>query len=376
MTRARATTALVLTTLAAGALPATSTAAPVKGLQDADMAFNHPQLQDEFLLRATEAKVRLTRFNPRWDGRSRVPDAGQIAQLKAFAAKAVATGSSIKDVEIAPYIPGGESFNPRRTRKGPTAGSKISRSAYRAWLDALTKELKDLPLRKFYTAINEPNWYSAIPRRGGATMYRNLHNDAYRIVKKNDPKAKVLFGELAPFARKASKNYPVGRATDPGDFVREVLGLDSKWRAKRGTKRSKFTIKADGVALHTYDFKANPSKRLKDRDKWTQANLSYAKSDLRKAARTKRISSSAVKRIYLTEFAYKTRNAPAADRLSESRAASYLKSAWKIAKKQGVRSFLWYQLRDPQNDAETWQSGLLPREGDGGRLWTTFRGLK
>ncbi|MGE4428456.1 MAG: hypothetical protein AB7G37_18540 [Solirubrobacteraceae bacterium] len=374
MTRARATTVLVLTTLAAGVVPATAGAAPSKGLQDADMAFKHPQLQNELLLRATEAKVRMTRFNPRWDGQSRVPDAGQIAQLKAFAAKAVATGSSIKEVEIAPYIPGGESFNPRRTRKGPTAGSKISRTAYRVWLDALTKELADLPLKKYYTAINEPNWYSAIPRRGGATMYRNLHNDAYRIVKKNDPQAKVLFGELAPFARKASKNYPVGRASDPGDFVREVLGLRSNWKAKGSRKR--YTIKADGVALHTYDFKANPNKRLKDRDKWTQANLAYAKSDLRKAAKTKRIPSAAVKRIYLTEFAYKTRNAPKADKLSESRASTYLRRAWTIAKKQKARSFLWYQLRDPQSTEETWQSGLLPREGDGGRLWRTFRGLK
>jgi hypothetical protein len=150
-----------------------------------------------------------------------------------------------------------------------------------------------------------------------------------------------------------------------------VLGLSKSWKATGSA--SSHTVKADGVALHTYDFKADPNKKRSNRDQWTQANLAYAKSDLKKAAATGRLPSSAAGRVYLTEFAYKTTGP---DKISTTLARTYLKRAWAIAEKQKVRSFVWYQLRDPKSKGESWQSGLKSRTGGTRATWTTFRTLK
>ncbi|WP_320672994.1 hypothetical protein [Patulibacter defluvii] len=373
MTRNRAALALATTAasaaLLAPALPAS--AAVTKGLQDQEMTVNQPALTPAFLTAAQEAKVGLVRFNTRWDGQSSVPDAGQVAAIKAFAAKAAAAG--IGAIEVAPNISGDASFNPKGKGKGPKASEKISETAYRAYIRALATALKDVPVARFYSAINEPNWYRHIPQRGGAILYRRLHNIAYEEIKATDPGAKVLFGELLPYARPKSKSYPHGQSADPGAFVREALGLTSSWKGKGRT--ASYTVKADGVSLHTYDFKADPSRKTKTRgrDAWVHANLDWAKADLKKVAKTKRLSSTAAGRIYLTEFAYKTSGS---DKLSTSKANSYLKKAWTVAKKQKVRSFLWYQLRDPVSTEELWQSGLQTRDGGVRSTWTTFKGLR
>ncbi|WP_320672995.1 hypothetical protein [Patulibacter defluvii] len=372
MTRIRTTAAVASTAAAALALTPASpaSAAVLKGLQDQQMTVNEPGLTPAFLSAAKEAKVRLVRFNTRWDGQASVPDGAQIAAIRAFAQQAAASGSGVTAIEVSPNVSGDESFNPRR-KKGPTAASKISVSAYRSYIRALAEGLKDLPLTRYYAPLNEPNWFRHIPKRGAGTVYRKIHNTAYEQIKAVDPKAQVLFGELLPYDRAKSRNYPYGQSTDAGTFVREVLGLRSNWKPKG--KTSTYKVKADGVSLHTYDFKADPRKKRKDRDDWTQANLGYAKADLKKAAKSKRISSKAAGRIFLTEFAYKTAGS---DKLSTSKASTYLKRAWTIAKKQKVRSFLWYQLRDPTSAGEMWKSGLQTATGGSRRTWTTFRGLK
>jgi hypothetical protein len=371
MTRNRATLALATAaTSAIVLLPAgAANAKVVKGLQDQEMTVNNPSLAGTFFADAKTAKVGMLRFNTRWDGKTTSPDGGQVAQIRAAIEQGVANG--IKSVVVSPNISGDESFNPRGNKKGPTAASKISSSAYKTYIQTLAASLKGTGATIFYAPVNEPNWYRHIPKRGGAALYRKLHNIAYTEVKKVDPSAKILFGELLPYERARSRNFPNGQSVDAGTFTREVLGLTSSWKAKGSSKT--YTVKADGVSLHTYDFKADPRKKRADRDDWTQGNLSYAKADLKKAGKTKRLSSTAASRIYLTEFAYKTAGN---DKLSTSKSASYLKSAWAIAKKQKVRSFVWYQLRDPAASGEQWKSGLKTKSGGTRSTWTAFRGLK
>jgi hypothetical protein len=371
MTRNRAT--LVLATAATSAIAlvpvGAANAAVVKGLQDQEMTVNNPSLASAFAKDAKSAKVGMVRFNTSWDGKQSAPYGDQVAAIRTAIVQSVANG--IKSVEISPNISGDESFNPRGKGKGPTAASKISSTAYTSYIRTLAASLKGTGATIYYAPINEPNWYRHIPKRGGAALYRKLHNIAYDEVKKTDPSAKVLFGELLPYERAKSKNYPNGQSTDAGSFTREVLGLKSNWKGSGSTKT--YSVKADGVALHTYDFKADPRKKRSDRDDWTQANLAYAKADLKKAAKTKRLSSTAAGRIYLTEFAYKTAGA---DKVSAATASRYLKYAWAIAEKQKVRSFIWYQLRDPQAAGEQWKSGLKTKTGGTRSTWTTFRGLK
>jgi hypothetical protein len=371
MTRNRATLVLATAAVSSVALiPAgAANAKVVKGLQDQEMTVNMPELASAFYTDAKAAKVGMLRFNTRWDGKASSPDGDQVARIRAAIDQGVDNG--IRSVVVSPNISGDASFNPRGRRQGPTAASKISSSAYKTYIQTLAASLKGTGATIFYAPVNEPNWYRHIPKRGGAALYRKLHNIAYTEIKKIDPKAKILFGELLPYERELSRNYPNGQSVDAGTFTREVLGLKSNWKAKGSNKT--YTVKADGVSLHTYDFKADPRKKRRDRDDWTQANLGYAKADLRKAARTKRLSSTAASRIYLTEFAYKTAGS---DKLSTSKSAAYLKRAWAIAEKYKVRSFVWYQLRDPQAAGEQWKSGLKSKTGGSRKTWTTFRGLK
>lgn len=372
MTLPRATRILTATAAisAVALVPAgAANAKVVKGLQDQEMTVNVPGLNSAFYTDAKAAKVGMLRFNTRWNGQDSSPDLAQVAAIRAAIVQGVQNG--IGAVEISPNISGDKSFNPRGRGKGPTAASKVSSKAYTTYIRTLATQLEGTGASLYYAPVNEPNWYQHLPKRGGAALYRKLHNIAYTQVKAVNKKNKVLFGELLPYDRPLSKNYPNGQSTDAGTFTREVLGLKSNWTA-RGSRKA-YTVKADGVALHTYDFKADPRKKRKDRDDWTMGNLAFAKSDLRKAARTKRISSSAVKAIYLTEFAYKTKGS---DKISTSKASTYLKRAWTIAEKQKVRAFLWYQLRDPQSTGESWQSGLKTREGATRSTWTAFRGLK
>jgi len=373
MLRNRTVLALAVSAASAAALlPATgANAAPLKGLQDQEMTVNFPDMVPEFLKASDTANVQMVRFNTRWDGKSSKPDGGQISGIRQFVQQANAGNSGITAIEVVPTVTGGSSFNPKGKKPGPTAASKISVKAYSAYVQALATALKDLPIDRYYSALNEPNWFRHIPKRGAGAVYRQLHNTAYTQIKRIDPEAKVLFGELLPYARPLSKTYPNGQSTNAGSFVREVLNLDKNWKPKGSSKT--YTVKADGIALHTYDFKADPRKKRKDRDDWTQGNLSYAKSDLRKAVKTKRLPSSVNSNLYLTEFAYKTSGS---DSIPVSRAATYLKAAWSIAKKQKAKSFLWYQLRDPQTSEELWQSGLQTRSGGTRATWTAFVGLR
>jgi hypothetical protein len=373
MYRPRTLLALAVSVATAGALvPAAGVhAAPLKGLQDQDMTINFPDMVPEFLSASEDADVQLVRFNTRWDGKSSKPDGGQITGIRQFVQQAVASDSEITAIEVVPTVTGGSSFNPKGKKPGPTASSKISVKAYSAYVQTLATALRDLPIDRYYSALNEPNWYRHLPKRGNAAMYRRLHNTAYTQIKRIDPEAKVLFGELLPYARPLSKNYPNGQSQNAGSFVREVLGLTSSWKAKGSSKT--YAVKADGVALHTYDFKADPRKKRADRDDWTQANLGYAKSDLRKAARAKRLPSKAASSIYLTEFAYKTTGS---DKIPSGRAARYLKSAWKIAEQQKAKSFVWYQLRDPRSSDQLWESGLQTRSGGSRSTWRAFVGLR
>jgi hypothetical protein len=365
-------TVLALATTAAVALvPATGAgAATLKGLQDQEMTVNTPALTPAFLDASQTARVQMVRFNTRWDGKSSTPDRQQIDAIRNVVLQADQRGSQISAIEVVPTVTGGDSFNPKGKKPGPTAASKISVKAYSAYVQALASALDDLPVDRFYSALNEPNWFRHIPKRGAAALYRRLHNTAYTQIKRIDPEAKVLFGELLPYARPLSKTYPNGQSVNAGSFVRDVLGLDKNWKPKGSSKT--YTVKADGVSLHTYDFKANPAKKRANRDDWTQGNLSYAKSALRKAAKTKRLPSKAVSNLYLTEFAYKT-SGP--DRIPAGTARTYLRSAWSIAKKQKAKSFIWYQLRDPKS-SETWQSGLQTRSGDPRVTWGAFSALR
>ena len=90
-----------------------------------------------------------------------------------------------------------------------------------------------------YAIWNEPNlnaWLS--PSHRAASLYRALYRAGYKNVKAADPRAKVLFGELAPTGD--------GRVIAPLRFLRDVTCSNAAYKAARRCA----PLKSDGFAIH------------------------------------------------------------------------------------------------------------------------------
>ena len=98
-----------------------------------------------------------------------------------------------------------------------------------------------------YSIWNEPNlsaWLS--PSASAPKLYRSLYSSGYTAIKTVDPKAKVLFGELAPNRD--------GRTIAPLKFLRDVTCSKANYKAARKCP----PLKADGLALHPYQLTKAP----------------------------------------------------------------------------------------------------------------------
>jgi hypothetical protein len=210
-----------------------------------------------------------------------------------------------------------------------------------------------------YSILNEPNHRGSLQSKAGsaagnAALYRSLYKAGYDAVKKADSKAKVWFGELAPFPAKK------GVAITPLDFLRQMFCLNS---SNRPNGKRCATLRADAFAYHPYDFGSPPNKRfdyktrkgLTARDARnivTMANLNDLVKVVDALAKNKRlvkVKGSGGLDINLTEFGYfsaldgssaKTKKVfPASTR------ARYLVQAFEIAQKnKRVKSMLQFLL--------------------------------
>ena len=200
---------------------------------------------------------------------------------------------------------------------------------------------------------NEPNWVTHLsPKSKAPARYRNLYRSGYSAIKRVSPSAKVLIGELMPGANRK-------KSTPALQFLRSVVCAKSGYRrAKRCS-----TLKADGFAIHPYNFARRPSKaRSRDKDIVEMGSLSRLTVALDKLSRAKLLRTPSGKSmpVYLTEFGYFTSGATA---VSPARHASWMAEAWGIAKKnRRVKQLLQYQLIDPWFDV-TWRTAVLERDG-------------
>src|SRR3954451_9407523 len=211
-----------------------------------------------------------------------------------------------------------------------------------------------------YAIWNEPNWSTWLaPGRTAASQYRRLYSAGYKAAKAADPKAKVLIGELAPVGG--------GHAIAPLKFLRDVTCSKANYKAARHCA----TLKADGFALHPYQFTSSPRVAAGKPDDVPIGALSRLTSALDKLARRKalRTPSGAKMGVYLTEFGYLTTGSRA--QKPKVRAA-WLASAFQTARRNPrVKQLLQYQLVDPPED-ELWHSAILDRHG---RRLPTYAGL-
>ena len=197
-----------------------------------------------------------------------------------------------------------------------------------------------------WSVWNEPNWHSQLgPRSRAASLYRGLYRSAYAAITAEQPKARVLIGELMPGANR-TRSIPALR------FLRSLA-------CKRCPK-----LRADGFALHPYNFARRPaSARSSNRDVVEMGSLSRLTRALDDLARSGRLRTRRGGRmpLYLTEFGYHT-TGPVA--VSSSTHARWMTEAYRIAERNPrVRQLLQYQMIDPWPENVTWRSAVLERDG-------------
>jgi hypothetical protein len=226
-----------------------------------------------------------------------------------------------------------------------------------------------------YSIWNEPNWHtllqpSARCRKGAwgrgcdgklGALYRKLYTGAYTQIKRADPAAQVLIGELAPRAKG-------GAASSPLSFLRALTCSQADWKAAGRCGR----LYADGFAQHPYDFTVKPSRKPSGLDDVTLATLGRLTGALGRLARRRALSTRAGRPlpVYLTEHGY---FGSGARKIPESRRVAYLRQSFDIALRHPrVRQLLQYLLVAPPVGRDVFPTQIVDA---GGRPFASFDAL-
>jgi hypothetical protein len=202
-----------------------------------------------------------------------------------------------------------------------------------------------------YSIWNEPNWDTWLnPVNHAAGIYRSLYTAGYAAIKRVDPSAKVLIGELQPYAEPHS--------IAPLLFLRGVTCSTVRYTAAQRCPG----LRADGLALHPYQFTVAPNRPFGGPDDAPFGSLSHMTRALDKLAHRHALTTPSGHHLdlYLTEFGYLTQGRRA---LSASRRAAWLTQAYRIARSNPrVKELLQYQLLDGATRS-AWHSGVMSSRG-------------
>jgi hypothetical protein len=205
-----------------------------------------------------------------------------------------------------------------------------------------------------YAIWNEPNWPSWLqPTSRAAAIYRGLYQQGYRAVKQADPRAQVLFGELAPMG-------PPEAAIRPLTFLRNVACVNARFRRVRRCA----PLRADGFAHHPYTLGWSPSFPGAHPDDVTMGSLIRLRVTLSELARRRALATPRgdPPPLYLTEYAYHADSW----RISPARRADYAVDAYRRALAEpGVRQMVWYHVvaPPPNQPKRVWDTALLDNDG-------------
>ena len=205
-----------------------------------------------------------------------------------------------------------------------------------------------------YSTWNEPNWHGhLVPLRTAGDQYRRLHVAGERALRRSDPAALVLFGELAPLGEPEA-------AVAPLRFLRQATCSDRSWRAARYCA----PLVADGFALHPYTLRWAPDFPGRSADDVTTGSLGRLHHPLahlaaRGALRTPKGRASMP--LFLSEWGWhaRSRRIPPA-----ARSAMLARGLRLIASDPRVREVTWYQLVSPPSlPRPPWDTGLVLPDG-------------
>ncbi|MEV4422594.1 hypothetical protein AB0L40_21840, partial [Patulibacter sp. NPDC049589] len=190
---------MALLLLLASAVPlliaAPGASALSKGLMDENLPrSDDPAQRAEFFATAKAANVKFVRTYIQWEGKTSHPAAHEIASIRRYAQEAKASGIDTMFIGFNGLIAAdqGGGFDDARD---------ISLKRYRALVRSSVKALKDLDIQLYWEPMNEANIYTLFPKKNGPEVWRKMQNIAYEEIKAQTPKAPVMAGELAPYAR-------------------------------------------------------------------------------------------------------------------------------------------------------------------------------
>jgi hypothetical protein len=233
--------------------------------------------------------------------------------------------------------------------------------AFKAFASAAAKHFKGKVDR--YSIWNEPNYRGWLaPMKSSPKLYRGLYASGYSAIKRADRKAKVFFGETAPYARGKNSIAPL-------KFLRGVTCAKKNY--KRAHKCSK--LKTDGFAHHPYDFRHKPTYKYPGRDNVTVSTLGRLTSALSKLRRSKLLSTpkGGVPYLYLTEYGYFSSGKY---KLSRSKQGKYLVKGFQIAQRnKRVKQMLQFLLLKPGGNFKNFDTSIVYRNGKPTRSFNMLR---
>jgi Cellulase (glycosyl hydrolase family 5) len=209
-----------------------------------------------------------------------------------------------------------------------------------------------------YAIWNEPNYSSwLLPHRTAPQQYRALYQGAYRNIKRVDPTAMVLLGELSPIGF-------VGRSSSPLEFLRALTCSKPDYSAARNCP----PLRADGFAHHPYtiDFKPYyPGLSVDDVTTGSLIRLENALDKLQKrgALINTNGGTTEVRRpfdLYLTEYGFLARGKRS---FPESQRAAYLRKGFQLVIRDPRVRLMTQYLLAPQSPIYSFDSSLVDRAG-------------
>ena len=383
--------AAVRAVLLAGALlpaaAAPAAAAPhMVGIEDERLLLRSPDQAATAVAAWAEAGIDVVRIHARW---SDIAPAGRRRPAGFRAADhtdrryrwreldhaiALVRGAGMK-VMLTVTGPGPLWTSRRPARRNPR--HRPDATAYADFARAVATRFRDSV--DTYLIWNEPNipgWLDPQIecRRGRCErvaphLYRGLVQAAYPAIKRADPGAEVVMGELAPIGRDSRSEALT--VIPPLTFLRSMACLDERYRPmpREGYCRRFRAIRADALGHHPHGVEAAPDEPSADR-RWAKiADLPRLLAALDRITDTRRFvaPTRAGFDVHLTEFGYQTSPPDHAIGITLEEQRRFLQQAAFIAwETPRVRSLVHYQwvdepvrYRAPGPLAYAgWQSGL------------------
>jgi hypothetical protein len=293
---------------------------------------------------ARSLRATTLRLNVRWAAVAVAPERYDLARVEAAVDGARAAGLRVQLALTGP-APAWATADGRVGNRAPDP------AAFGRFAAAVATQLRGRVAR--YAVWNEPNWHGLLtPGRRAPAIYRALYRAAEPALRRADPDARVLFGELAPMGAPED-------ATSPLAFLRAATCTNRRWHPIRRCAG----LHADGFAMHPYTLRWRPDFPGGTPDDVTTGSLGRLEQALRVLSGRGALStrSGDALPLYLTEWGWHARSTIIPEPL---RSRFMLAGLELIARDPHVRQVIWYQLVGvPERPRPVWDTGLLDADG-------------